>query len=185
MAYNNNVPLASQRIKDTQAPIRDNFAELDTYTQVNHEALNTADAGKHKFVTLTRQAVAPVAAATEINFFNATSSLTSTTELFMKKGAATEIEMTAGDMNTNGWTLLPSGLLMLWIRAAGLSAGVNTITYSVAVGGFPGFTGLPFCAQVTPLGSPNTLYVSALLNLTIEIVATGGSSAGVLVFGAL
>lgn len=112
MAYNNNVPQAGQRIKDTQQPINDNFAAIDTLIAVNHEAFNTADAGKHKFVTLTNQGAAPVGAANEWNIYNILNG--GVQELTLRKAGGVEIPITKYAGGGSGYTYLPSGMILKW-----------------------------------------------------------------------
>lgn len=185
MAYNNNVPLSGQRIKDTQQPINDNFAAIDTLIAVNHEAFNTADAGKHKFVTLTEQGGAPVIAAADAGIFFASSALTATKELFFKKGAASALEMTAGALGTSGWALFPigNGLLAWWTRYGAVSAGSNTVTYTTHVASFPTFSGSPYIALATPFATANTLLVTGYTATTVTFTASANGSAQILVIG--
>jgi hypothetical protein len=46
-----------------------NFANYKENMEVNHELINGADFGKHKFLTLTNQATAPVTGATEAGIY--------------------------------------------------------------------------------------------------------------------
>lgn len=169
MAYNNNTPLASQRIKDTQQPIRDNFAELDTYTAVNHEALNSASAGKHKFLNLTVQGGAPANGATDISLFNMVSTLSGVRELFYAKGAGASVEITAGNGGGSGWTKLPSGIIVQW--GQGSVIGNASLTFPkafptlcyFAVAGIeaPGATDVNKAVRVTAYNATTvTFYVS-------------------------
>ena len=49
MAYLNNIPQATDRIKDSQPQILANFAEIQTLVGVNHVNFNAVDQGKHTF----------------------------------------------------------------------------------------------------------------------------------------
>lgn len=71
MSYNNNTPLASERISDTQEPIRLNFSLANTYFGVDHFAFNAAsNNGKHRYVTMPDQtATPPSPIASELAFF--------------------------------------------------------------------------------------------------------------------
>jgi hypothetical protein len=176
MAYNNNVPLANQRIKDTQQPIRDNFAELDTYTQVNHEPLNSVDAGKHKLCTFTDQPAAPATGATEINVFNAVSTVTGQQELFVKKGAASEIEITAAAKNPNGFTYLPSGIIIQWWEPTITTGSGENINFPIP------FPTACLVVNATPKGAvsdPNTMvYVQSFTNTQVRVQATNRTTTG-------
>lgn len=172
MAYNNNIPLANQRIKDTQEPIRENFEQLDTYTQVNHEALNSPDAGKHKFVTLTNQAAAPTTEANEINIFNAV--VNGVQQLHLKKGGGTAIPFTQGAGSESGWSYLPSGFKLWWLRTGAVTTPSTTVTYTAAIASFPGFTQSPF-VLIQPVFTPNTFL---LTNNTAASVTFNAQSNG-------
>ncbi len=60
MSYTTNVPQATQRIADTQAPIQTNFNLANTYFAIDHVAFNAAsNNGKHKYVTLIDETASP------------------------------------------------------------------------------------------------------------------------------
>ena len=73
MAYTSNVPLSTDRFKDSQPVLLNNFMEIASLVAVNHEAFNLPDQGKHKFVTMPVQAAAPPVGAFvagETGFYN-------------------------------------------------------------------------------------------------------------------
>lgn len=53
MAYTLNIPAADARMSDSYALIAGNFVEIATVFAVNHEALGTANSGKHKMMQFT------------------------------------------------------------------------------------------------------------------------------------
>lgn len=132
MAYQNDIPKATDRLKDSQSDIQDNFAELETYLEINHVEFGNANQGKHKWVTFPAQTVAPTFASGEeglynLPFNNNTSVLN---ELFVHKQTSTgtsDIPFTASILSQNatpaslaaGWSYLPSGLLVKWGSASG------------------------------------------------------------------
>jgi hypothetical protein len=60
MTYNPNTPLASERISDTQEPIRLNFDLANQYFGVDHFAFDAAsNNGKHRRVTMPDQTATP------------------------------------------------------------------------------------------------------------------------------
>jgi len=129
MAYDNNVPQATQTISATQQPIHDNFADIETLIQVNHVGFNVADEGKHKFVTFPVQAVTPVPAAGDINFFSRTSPYTANPELCLSRSDGSVTEMSANF--NNGWAFTASGLLLKWGTTLIPSVATNVV-YPVA-----------------------------------------------------
>lgn len=76
MTYNPNTPLASERISDTQQPIRDNFFLSNQYFGIDHFEFDAAsNNGKHKQVTLPdRTATPPATIASECAIYARTAS---------------------------------------------------------------------------------------------------------------
>lgn len=60
MVYTANTPNAGDKISVTQPLILANFQDLDTYTQVDHIALNEINAGKHHQSTYPSRTPSPV-----------------------------------------------------------------------------------------------------------------------------
>ena len=132
MAYNNNVPLATDLVSATQQPIHDNYADIDTLININHIGFNVADQGKHKFVTLPALALTPVPLVNELNIFTRTSAFTGDPELCVARSDASVIEMTSSSLTSpTGWAFTSSGLLLKW--GTGSIPGVATsVVYPVA-----------------------------------------------------
>ena len=114
MPYNPLVPLSNQLINATQNDIQTNFAEIETFVNVNHEDFASPNAGKHKFITFPGQASAPVFALGEVGMVNRVSAFTAANELFITKSSGATFPVTASLPATTGWCYLPSGLLMKW-----------------------------------------------------------------------
>ena len=64
MTYNNNVPQSGQTLGNTRSPINTNFSLIASVEAVNHVAFNSSGAGKHKFLQMPEQGVAPSGAPT-------------------------------------------------------------------------------------------------------------------------
>lgn len=156
MAYTNNVPQSNQRIKDTQSPIQQNFVEIQNLITVNHGDFGAADAGKHKFIQFPQQASASSTAAQEMAMYAKNSTLTSQTELYIRRPSnGTEIEFTGALANTNGWTRLPSGILLKWGSQSYTlpqTAGSKTITFPTGAT-IPAFSVAPYQVLLTMSGS--------------------------------
>ncbi len=60
-----NMPASGQSLGFTRPLVLGNFANYKENMEVNHEGINSADFGKHKFLTLTNQASDPATGATE------------------------------------------------------------------------------------------------------------------------
>lgn len=116
MAYNNNTPLANQRLNATQAPIKDNFAGIKTLVDVNHETFDIADQGKHKFLQMPEQGAAPTTAANEGGLYTKENTTTTVTELYFRRESdGSELPLTGGNNAANsGWAYGPNGLIFKW-----------------------------------------------------------------------
>jgi len=156
MAYNANIPQPSNQLSQSQADILANFQEIKTLIDVNHEDFASADQGKHKWVTLTQQGAIPPAGsafgATELGLYNAVNSVTTKNELYVKKVnqvTTVQIPATASILSTssspiafsNGWSYLPSGILLKWgVFTTGV-AGFQNFNFPVSAT-IPVFTGV-------------------------------------------
>lgn len=112
----NDVPQAAQTLAQTQNPIRQNFSAINTAFSVNHNEINGVGQGKHKFLQMPENA-APATAVNEAGFYANVGATSAVTELYFRREnngtsiPATEtVEVTA----SNGWTYLPSGVIMQW-----------------------------------------------------------------------
>ena len=141
MAYQNNIPQANQRLKDSQSDLLANFQAIQTLLAVNHGIFGAADEGKHKWVTFPVQVGAPAFGAGEDGLYNRLYATTNLNELHVHKqtsAGTVEIPMTASILSTNanpglnvsGWTYLPSGVLLKW--GQGTANGSTAFTFPVA-----------------------------------------------------
>jgi len=131
MAFQSNIPQPTDELKTSQNDLLNNFQTLNTAWEINHYSFDLVDQGKHKYVTLPEQGAAPVTAADEVAIYSKLSTLTATSELFVRKeGAGDEIEFTSSASATPGWTRLPSGILIKW--GASTANGATNIPFPVA-----------------------------------------------------
>lgn len=122
----NNVPLAGQTLGVTRNPINQNFNVIDTAFSINHVDYNAPDQGKHKFLSMPVQGAAPATTATELGIFTQTSALTGVPEwAFRRANNGAVIEFTSSTQANNGWTRLPSGILLKWGQIGGNAAILN------------------------------------------------------------
>lgn len=121
MAYNANIPQASDQISVSQAQLLANFQEINTYTAVDHEAFGLVDAGKHKKATFPVHAAPGAVGATEVGLYAANSG--GTPELWINK-TASQVPFTKSSQAATGYTYLPSGIIMQWGTALLSNAGV-------------------------------------------------------------
>ena len=120
MAYTINMPGANDRINATQPLIRDNFNEINADFQRNHVGLLTpiaANRGKHSVVTFPLTGAGLALANNEMKIYNA-ASINGNPDLFVQRNIAgvdgVAYPFTASSHANNGWTYLPSGLLLKW-----------------------------------------------------------------------
>lgn len=191
MAYNQNIPQPGDQLSQSQADLLANFQALQTLIDVNHEDFASADQGKHKWVTLTQQSAIPPTGsafgASEIGLYNAVNSVTSKNELYVKKVnqvTTVQIPATASILSTssapiagsNGWTYLPSGLLLKWGTATTGVAGFQTVAFPVAAT-IPVFNGVisgQVCIYTSNVASDPNQFVN-LVSLTTTLIGVFGA----------
>ena len=130
MAYTNNVPQANQQVSQTQSLIQANFMALSSFG--------------NGYAELSLQSVAPSFSASNDGLYTLTNATTSASELYVHKqtvDAPAEVPFTAACMSNtamagclNGWSYLPSGLLIKW----GNYLATSNIIFAVNVGATSG-----------------------------------------------
>lgn len=148
MPYNANIPQPTNRLRNSQNDLLQNFMAIDTGFSLNHMGLNEAAgvAGKHKLLTMPVQSPAPgLPSGTDLQLYTATS--LSSTQIFLQRSSTptlpnvpknnyswTGAQLTgAVDAEaTKGYTYLPSGLLMQWDNVGGTVGTEITFTFPVA-----------------------------------------------------
>lgn len=147
MAYQSNIPQATDRINDSQAQLLENFTQIKALIDVNHVTFGASGEGKHALVTFPNLAAPGAPAGADINIFNST--VLGGPELSIRKTGGAAIPFTRAYANgTKGWMYLPNGLLMAWGQGTTLSGSpagdVTNVLFSTAGGAgddaFPGFT---------------------------------------------
>lgn len=136
MAYSQNIPQPTDRLKDSQADILANFQELYTFLNVNHEIFaSPAGQGKHKFLSMPRQNPVPAApTGTDGLLYTALGVSSNVTELFWRRNPVGSLRpLTEGSNVADGWSQLPSGLLIKW-GLAQVNAGAQTVNYPTGLG---------------------------------------------------
>jgi hypothetical protein len=121
MAYQPNIPLATDRLKDSQADINGNFQELNTYLNVNHTAIDgTADQGKHNMVTLVPQTPIPPTIPGQLNLFSRLDTVTGANQLYFTRDGVSAARMTGSIVNfaapstINGSIPISPGVFLKW-----------------------------------------------------------------------
>lgn len=125
------IPQPGQTLAATQAPILDNFMDIDSAFTANHVGINDPLQGFHNSVEMPPQLAAPGATANDNIIYSkipaAPYPLTAINESFIHKQVAgvaqsVDIPFTASVLSndaapgfaSDGWTYLPSGILMKW-----------------------------------------------------------------------
>lgn len=152
MAYQKTKPLPTDRLKDSQADLQNNFTYLEDNWEVNHGNFNTADSYKNKFSQyLTQSALPAQAGASEFvisSVFNA--NLGSQSVYFNK------LPMNATRANEQqGWSYLPSGYVIKWGFNA-LSAATNTAIVFNTGPQYPAYNSYPYAIWCTAVNSSPT-----------------------------
>lgn len=135
-SYNPNIPQPTDKLKNSQPQILNNFSSANTSFGVNHFAFDNAtlNNGKHNFVELVERTVIPPGLVTgEETLYSKVVSAEG--QMFFTRGSsAVEIQMTGpGDpiVSQNGKTFLPGGILMQWGTVLNVVDG-TTVTFPVA-----------------------------------------------------
>jgi len=171
MAYNENIPQATDAIQQSQGEILANFQALKQLIDVNHSTFGSATEGKHAKIDIPNLGVIPPFGAGDAILFNNTTPLTGGGQLFLKgPSTTTAIPITATFGTANGWAFLPSGILLKW----GVANGTGLVTTLFPAGAnFPVFAST-FSAQVSveTLGAGDVdvaTRISAFTNTQIQV----------------
>lgn len=184
MAYQNNIPQATDDISVSQSDLLNNMAAIETLVMVNHVDFNSGDQGKHAQVTFPLGPLAgqPFTYATgEIGLQSLNQLPTSVPDIWMTRGTGTAIPITGSLKASSGWTYLPSGIILKWETIAVSGPGNVVVTFPVATN-TPVFAST-FVAYLTNL-SAVTSYVVALTTTTLTINVSAATSISFLVIGA-
>jgi len=142
------VPNPGQTLANSRPDIFNNFATIGTAFIVDHVDYNEANQGKHNHVTMPRQVASPATTATEVALFSRLSTLSSATELAVRKESNGSVfEFTSCGAAAIGWTRLPSGILLKWGSSTTPPTGSLTYTFPVNPN-TPAFTQI-FSVQIT------------------------------------
>lgn len=136
--YNPNIPQPTDLPSQSQGQLLLNFGAISALIDVDHVDFAAAGAGKHKKVTLPVQPGIPVFAAGDIGLFSTESATTGVNELYLYNVAGESTPISASILSTDpapandsdGWTYLPSGLLIKW--GSGSVIGNQMIVFPVA-----------------------------------------------------
>lgn len=118
MAYQNNIPQPTNRLKDSQQDLLDNFIAIKQLIDVNHSTFGSATEGKHPFIEFpTATPTLNTLTTPEVALYSKVGAVSGVPELYFQRNnlaADMGYSITEATLNSNGWTRLPSGLLIKW-----------------------------------------------------------------------
>ena len=131
----NNVPVPGQSLGSSRDLINANFATIDTAFSVNHSPYNdgSGNQGMHAFIQMPAATPVLTTPAGIVGLYAKNGPISGVPELFFQRqnqAANTGYSITETTGTTNGWTRLPSGILIKWNSSVSI-AGAATTTISV------------------------------------------------------
>ena len=177
MAYISTIPLATDQLSQSQSEIQENFNQINLFVNTDHVAFNVANQGKHNSVRMPVLGAPPAFTAGEMALWNEALAESTQNELHVRKSnqaGDVSIPMTASvlgrsvtPIGTTGWTFLPSGILMKWGSAGGITGSGNLVAVNDGGGGVlgPDFAEV-FTVQVTGESAP----LDAVLHANIPVL---------------
>lgn len=173
----NNVPLAGQTLGQTQAPINQNFINIDAAFLVNHVPYNTTNQGMHNVISFPVQNPVPMPLAGIPQLYSQLSAITAQPELVFAHQlgstaplAAQIVEFTSAGWDNPGWTRFPSGIMLKW------KAGINMASLPTVAVDFNDLTQFPGSPAFTNIFSVfNSSKCASKYNTVINIMSISGS----------
>lgn len=170
MAYNNDIPQPSDRVKISQSDLLENFATISALLGVDHVITPwtnpaTGNQGKHNQVTIPEQGSDPTTAANEIALY--CKEVSGTSQLFLRKesnGSVTDFSSLTTSTNERT-TNLAAGLILKWgftTGAALIGNSWNTVTFDIP---FPTACLYVFVSGKVATAAPSTAQTTTLLIL--------------------
>ncbi len=146
MAYQENIPQPTNRLKDSQSDLLANFQAIKQLVDVNHSTFGSATEGKHIFVNFpTGTPTKNTLSTPEVALYSKNGAQSGVPELYFQANnlaADSGYAFTESLKATNGWTRLPSGIVLKWGTSSITSRNnLETITFPVA-GNIPVFTAI-------------------------------------------
>lgn len=178
-SYQPTIPQATDQLSKSQGDILNNFGAIQTLIDYDHVDFSGAvvasistSAGKHFRVTLPAQSPAPTFAGGDVGFYNFLNTVSGINELYVNKlnvgSVNAQVPMTMSVLSTiasptfvtgqNGWTYLPSGILLKWGLITPTLPNPAQVIFPVAAS-IPVFNNV-LSVQLTPyvvstIGDPN------------------------------
>lgn len=183
-----NIPQASQKISATQGPIQSNFQAISELINVNHVGFtDLVNYGKHTYLSLPSQSVAPTTTSTEMAIYCGPSTGANPYEIYYRYPSSGTIVQLSGSgtstgsgsgVATSGYGYLSSTVFMKWGTATGIATGTNTITFPTG-SGIPVFSTTPYQIYFTPAASQTTYLIGSYISsstttqFTLQVPTSG------------
>lgn len=161
MSFTTGIPVNGSSLATSRDPLRANLQKLRTNSEVNHFAVNGANAGKHDFVEIPKRAAVPTTLAQEGSLYTKLDANSQTQLWYTPDASGNEYQITktfaaqfAGFSATagataQGWYFLPGGIIVQYGTLPIAAGQTGTITFP-----FP-FPSVIFNIQMTPIGVLN------------------------------
>jgi hypothetical protein len=129
MPFNANIPLSTDKLSASQVDLNNNFQAINTWTAVDHIAFaNTVQQGEHKRVFFVQQAAdIATAGATDAVLYTKAGTGGATNLFYRGPSNVDPVELTYANTASNGYTMLPSGIMMQWGIATINSGAAETV----------------------------------------------------------
>lgn len=184
MAYDQNIPQATDRIKDSQSALLANFQAIKTLVDVNHETFGSANEGKHAKVDLTDQtSSAPTPGAGQIVLYNAddVASGSGRKELWANNNSALVYPITAGVRSAQGWARIGGGVYLIWgSQTSDANTSSDTtidVTHCPASGTILSIQATPNPTSVSGTDNDYVIQVTSVGSATVGVFTKSASSA--------
>lgn len=172
MAYNSAKPAANDLLSQSQSDIQQNFLEIQTLIDINHITFGSANQGKHLYLQLPEHA-APATAVNEAGFYANVGATSTISELFFRRennGASIPMTERVSASATNGWTYLPSGIILQWGTAT-MNGGVSNLVVNLPRAFPTSIYSVTATPNNTPGGSFTDIIMAIQATSTTQITA--------------
>lgn len=177
MAYNAGIPNANDIPSQSQPQLFDNFQGINTLINVNHIGFDLTDQGKHKWVSMPQQGSDPSTTSSEVAIYGAVDADTTLIELtFRRPTDGTIIHATAKANGADGWTMLPSGILMKWATVN--LTGANTINANTFGKAFTTLFSVQLTNQTTTSSSNTYVMGGTISGTSFNVYVANRTSPG-------
>lgn len=159
MAYNQNIPLSTDKLSSSQVDLYNNFQAINAWVSVDHVPFsNTAQQGEHNRVFFVKQAADVATPTTTDSVLYTKTGTGGTTNLFFRGPSnATPLEISYALKAASGYTTLPSGIIIQWGTGTLPNSGSTKASINVSLA--QAFPNSVLSVQVTPttaVGSSST-----------------------------